>query len=114
MTARVLVSSDCNARTLCKHDYNTMYYMINLCPTSNPMVIVFLHPCKDFQCNESIDICKATSFRIVNNRLGGNFVKDIFTCYNYNDTRLIDYFLLCENDFEMINNFHVCNFNAFR
>ena len=57
-----------------------------------------------------LDLCKSTSLRIANGRLGNDCPVGSFTYSSRNGCSVIDYLILSQPDFSCINDFHVCSF----
>ena len=114
----VLVSGDFNARTSRKHDFILHdQYISDIDPEDygidTPLPRFSMDKGTNSYGNRLIDLCKATSLRIANGRLGDDFGKGLYTCYNTKGASLIDYMLLSEKDFVKIKKFCVDNFNEF-
>ena len=63
--------------------------------------------------NAMIDMCKATNLRIVNGRLFGDNNVGKCTCVTHNGQSLVDYLLTQQEDFHILDDFCVLDFNEF-
>ncbi|MES9885080.1 MAG: endonuclease/exonuclease/phosphatase family protein, partial [Sedimenticola sp.] len=63
--------------------------------------------------NSLLDLCKATSLRIANGRLGADKHNGAYTYFSRNGSSVIDYLLLNYNDFEYVQSFAIQNFTEF-
>jgi exonuclease III len=114
----VLVTGDCNARTACKSDYILYDRFVpeidedNYCKDT-PIQRFSKDSVSNAQGNKLLDLCKGTSLRIANGRLGSDCGIGKFTCYNRNGSSVIDYLLLREINFNIIDDFKIHDFNTF-
>ena len=61
----------------------------------------------DLPLQRLLDLCKSTSLRIANDRLGNECPVGSFTYSSRNGCSVIDYLILSQPDFSCINDFHV-------
>ena len=113
-----MVAGDCNARVSVKNDYICLDRIIEeIDGTDYIPDIPLKRYSKDSVSNDQgvklLDLCKATSLRIANGRLGDDYGIGSFTYVNRNACSVIDYLLLKESDFKLVNNFKIRDFTEF-
>jgi len=112
---KIFVTGDLNSRVGNKCDFivqdkiNTVYDDSDYCP-DNTSVRASVDSSLNCHGVRLLDLCKSTSLRIVNGRVG-NSCKQTF--YSNNGTSVIDYLLTKECSFSNISDFTVHDFNEF-
>jgi hypothetical protein len=111
---KIFLSGDFNSRTSSKADFIQFDHSIDIndvitIDTPTPRIS------RDLTSNHFgdslLDLCKATNQRIVNGRWPGD--RGNFTCLTHNGASVVDYLLTCLDNFNLLENFSVGEFNAF-
>ena len=114
----VLIAGDFNARIGKKPDYivcdsNVSDLDFNLYNPDHPLTRASLDHVCNARGNRLLELCKASSYRVVNGRLGSDCGTGGFTYYSTQACTTIDYLLSKECDFYMVNDFSIKEFNMY-
>ena len=112
----IFITGDLNSRVGNKSDFIENDIILNDDETfeiDRPLYHATTDPHVNKFGNAMIDMCKATNLRIVNGRLFGDNNVGKCTCVTLNGQSLVDYLLTQQEDFHILDDFCVLNFNEF-
>ncbi|XP_053405174.1 uncharacterized protein LOC128558910 [Mercenaria mercenaria] len=118
ISGTVLVAGDWNARVGTRSDFVACDRQISDLDSVDYLPDVpLLRASYDKVCNgrgvKLLDLCKTTSMRLANGRLHNDYNNGFFTYYNRQCSSTIDYLLLNERYFNIIDSFEIGQFNEF-